>query len=84
MDKLITASFIQEVQYLLRYIIPVKKKKNQGLHQLQDLNKACPEDDLHIPHMELVTDATIDYKALSFMEGYSGYNQIKMHPTTRK
>lgn len=30
--------------------------------------------------MKLLIDATIRYEALSFMDGYSGNNQIRMHP----
>lgn len=31
-------------------------------------------------HMELLIDLTTSYEALSFMDEYSGYNQVKMHP----
>lgn len=30
--------------------------------------------------MELLIDATTDYETLSFMDGYSGFNHMKMHP----
>lgn len=40
------------------------------------LNKTCPEDDFSIQYIE----STTDYKVLSFMDGYSGYSQIKMCP----
>jgi hypothetical protein len=33
-----------------------------------------------LPVTEIVVDATIGFEALSFMDGSSGYNQIKMDP----
>nr|AAK92670.1 putative gag-pol precursor [Oryza sativa Japonica Group] len=37
-------------------------------------------DDFPIPITEMVVDSTTGYGALSFMDGSSGYNQIKMDP----
>jgi hypothetical protein len=45
----------------------------------RDLNRACPKDDFPIPITEMVVDATTGYGAMSFMDGSSGYNQIKMN-----
>ena len=44
------------------------------------LNNACPKDDFPLPITELLVDATTGFGALSFMDGFSGYNQIKMDP----
>lgn len=62
--------------------MPVKKKNGQirVCIDFRNLNKACPKDDFLVPHMELLIDVTTGYKALSFMDGYLGYNQIQMHP----
>lgn len=46
----------------------------------RDLNKACPKDDFPIPHIKLLIDGTTGYEAFSFIDGCSGYSQIKMHP----
>jgi hypothetical protein len=46
----------------------------------RDLNKACPKDDLSIPIFEILVDATMGHEIFSFMDGYSGYNQIKIAP----
>ena len=46
----------------------------------RDLNDACPKDDFQLAITELLVDATTGFGALSFMDGFSGYNQIKMHP----
>jgi hypothetical protein len=45
----------------------------------RDLNRACPKDDFPIPITEMVVDATTGYGAMSFMDGSSWYNQIKMN-----
>jgi hypothetical protein len=42
------------------------------------LNKACPKDDFPIPLSEILIDSTMGYEIFSFMDGFSGYNQIKM------
>lgn len=43
-----------------------------------DLNSAYPKNDFPLPLTKLLVDATTWYKALSFMDGYSRYNQIQM------
>lgn len=81
-SRLITAGFIKEIQYprWLANIVPVIKKNGQVrvYVDFRDLNRACPKDDFPIPITEMVVDATTGYGALSFMDGSSGYNQIKM------
>ena len=44
----------------------------------RDLNKACPKDDFPLPHIDVLMDNTADSALMSFMDGFSGYNQIKM------
>ncbi|CAL8096158.1 unnamed protein product [Prunus armeniaca] len=44
-----------------------------------DLNKACPKDSFPLPKIDQLVDATVGYELLSFMDAYSGYNQIFMH-----
>ena len=39
-----------------------------------------PKDDFPIPISEILIDATVNHEIFSFMDGYSGYNQIKMAP----
>ena len=33
-----------------------------------------------MPHIDVLVDATARHELLSFMDAYSGYNQILMHP----
>jgi RNase H-like domain found in reverse transcriptase/Reverse transcriptase (RNA-dependent DNA polymerase) len=50
----------------------------------RDLNKACPKDDFPLPVTEIIIDHTSSYEVFSFMDGYTGYNQIKMAPEDEK
>ena len=84
MKKLLQAGFIRAVQYpkWISNIVPVKKKSGQirVCVDFRNLNEACPKDDFPLPIPELLIDSTSAYTTMSFMDGYSGYNQIRMAP----
>ncbi|XP_070010814.1 uncharacterized protein [Nicotiana sylvestris] len=63
-------------------IVPVMKKNGQiqVCVNFRDLNNACPKDVFLLPIPELMIDDTTRYEAMSFMDGSSGYNQIRMEP----
>ena len=44
-----------------------------------DLNKACPKDGFPLPQIDQLVDSTAGHKLLTFMDAFSGYNQIKMN-----
>ena len=46
----------------------------------RDLNRASPKDDFPLPYIDVLVDSTAYHKIFSFMDGFSGYNQIKMAP----
>ena len=46
----------------------------------KDLNKASLKDDFPLPHIDILVDNTARHALLSFMDDFSGYNQIKMAP----
>ena len=46
----------------------------------RDLNKARPKDDFPLPHIDVLVDNMVGSALMSFMDGFSGYNQIKMAP----
>ncbi|KAK4407979.1 Transposon Tf2-12 polyprotein [Sesamum angolense] len=83
-NKLIEVGFIREVNYPMWIfsIVPVRKKNGQirVCVDFRELNNACPKDDFPLPIAELMIDATTGHEALSFMDGSSGYNQIRMAP----
>ena len=59
-------------------------KKSNGKWQMcvdyTDLNKACPKDSYPLPSIDGLVDAASGFRFLSFLDAYSGYNQIPMHP----
>ena len=44
----------------------------------RNLNKACPKDEFPLPNIDLLIDSAVGSSMFSFMDGYSGYNQIRM------
>nr|KYP76975.1 Retrovirus-related Pol polyprotein from transposon 17.6 [Cajanus cajan] len=46
-----------------------------------NLNKACPKDAYPLPCIDRLVDGASGHGVFSFLDAYSGYNQIKMHPT---
>ena len=44
-----------------------------------DLNKSCPKDSFSLPWVDQLVDATAGREMLSFMDVFSGYNQIPMY-----
>ncbi|KAK0575700.1 hypothetical protein LWI29_005397 [Acer saccharum] len=82
-SKLLAAGSIREVKYpeWVANVVLVKKKNNQWRMcvDFTDLNKACPKDSFPLPRIDQLVDATAGHETLSFMDAYSGYNQIKMH-----
>ena len=56
--------------------------KNDGKERLcmdfRDLNKACPKDNFPLPHIDVLVDNIAGSALMSFMDDFSGYNQIKM------
>jgi Reverse transcriptase (RNA-dependent DNA polymerase) len=86
--KLIDACFIREEEMpeWVASIVPVKKKNGQIriYVDFRDLKKACPKDDFSLPVTEIIIDHTSSYEVFSFMNGYAGYNQIKMVPEDEK
>ena len=43
-----------------------------------DLNKAYPKDSYPLPRIYQLVDSTAGHRLLSFMDAFSGYNQIRM------
>nr|XP_025703596.1 uncharacterized protein LOC112805422 [Arachis hypogaea] len=81
--SLLEAGFIRELDYStwLSNVVVVKKhsRKWRMCVDYSDLNKACPKDCFPLPNIDTLVDAVAGYHYLSFMDAYSGYNQIPMH-----
>ncbi|CAL2267229.1 unnamed protein product [Prunus armeniaca] len=83
-DKLKAIGFIREATYpvWLANSVMVRKAKG-GWRMCQNythLNKACPKDSFPLPRIDQLVDAIAGHELLSFMDSYSGYNQIFMDP----
>jgi hypothetical protein len=83
-EKLLKAQFIEEVYYpdWLANVVLVKKSNGKWRMcvDFTDLNKACPKDSFPLPRIDALVDSTSGYELLNFMDAFSGYNQILMHP----
>ena len=44
-----------------------------------NLNKTCPQKQLILPRIDQLVNVTVGHKLLSFLDAYSGYNQILMY-----
>ena len=49
-----------------------------------DLKRACPKDSYPLPQIDTLVDLTARHKLLSFMDAFSGYNQIRMEETDQE
>ena len=83
-NKLLKVRYIEEIECpsWLANIVPVKKKGGQIriYVDFRGLNKACPKDKFPLPNVDILVDAIAGHERFSFMDGYSGYNQIFIEP----
>ena len=81
---MLAAGFIKPIQHprCLSNIVLVKKKNGQirCCVDFRNLNKACSKDKFPLPNMDLLIDSAVGSAMFSFMDGFSGYNQIRMAP----
>ena len=49
-----------------------------------DLNRACPKDSYPLLRIDTLVDSTARHELLSFMDAFSGYNQIRMEETDQE
>ena len=87
-EKLLKFGSITEVRYPDWLANPVVVKKKNGKWRVcvdfTDLNKACPKDSFPLPHIDRLVEATAGNELLSFMDAFSGYNQIMMNADDRE
>ncbi|KAM0986341.1 hypothetical protein ACFX2C_013526 [Malus domestica] len=92
-EKLKGIGFVREVNYptWVANVVIVKKNPTKESLLLQkvlwrmcvdytDLNKGCSKDSFPLPLINRLIDSTAGCELLSFMNAYSGYNQILMNP----
>ena len=80
MKKLLAVGFIKPIQHprWLYNIVPIKKKNGQIRCYVDfcNLNKAYPKDEVPLPNIDFLVDLAMGSSMFSFMDAYSGYNQI--------
>ena len=83
-DNLLQNGFIIAVKYpewLANVVVVLKKgKKWRVCVDYTDLNDACPKDSFPLPRIDQIVDASARHGMLSFLDAFSGYHQIPMHP----
>jgi len=83
-EKQFNAGFLTVAKYpqWVANAVPVPKKdgKVRMCVDYRDLNRASPKDDFPLPHIDTLVDNTTTSSLFSFMDEFSGYNQIKMAP----
>ena len=82
--KLTAAQFIIEVYYStwLSNVVMVKKLNGKWRKCMDytNLNRACSKDVYPLLNIDHLVDGATEHRMLSFLDGYSGYNQIRMDP----
>ena len=80
--KQLAAGFLEMSKYpqWVANIVPIPKKdgKVQMRVDCRDLNRVSPKDNFPLPHIDTLVDNTAKNSLFSFMDGFSGYNQIRM------
>ena len=86
--KLLQAGGIREVEYPEWLANVVLVKKANGKWRLcinfTDVNRVCLKDSFPLPQIDLIVDATAGHELLSFMDAFSGYNQISKDPNDQE
>ena len=59
-------------------LVPKKDGKVRMCVDFRDLYKAYPKDDFPLPHIDVSIDNTTGSALMFLMDGFLGYNQIKM------
>jgi hypothetical protein len=83
LHRLKNAGFIREIKTLTWISNPViVPKKNTDVRRVcvdyTSLNKQCPKDPFPLPRIDQIIDSITGCARLSFLDTYSGYNQIKL------
>ena len=80
--KLLKVDFTEVSHYSnwIANVVSVMKKDGQirVCIDYRDLNQASPKDDFPLSHIDVLVDSIAGFKLFSFIDRFSGYNQILM------
>ena len=66
--------------WLANVVMVKKANRKWRMHiDFTDLNRACPKDNYPLSRINTLVDSTMRHQLLSFMDAFSGYNQIKLN-----
>ena len=61
-------------------VVPNKGGKWRVCVDYTNLNEACPKDSFPLPRIDQIVDAAVGYGIFSFLDAFSRYHQVPMHP----
>src|SRR4051812_47507992 len=82
-NRLLDANFIREIkesEWLANTML-VPKKDTDIMRMCVDftsIKKHCPKDHFPLPRIDKIIECTTGCEKLSFLDAYSGYNQIRL------
>lgn len=82
--KLFDAKIIVPIRFSkwLANLVPVRKKSGEVRIYIdfRNLSKASLKDNYRLPNMDQILENIVGSQRISMMDGFSGYNQILVHP----
>jgi hypothetical protein len=86
--KMLDAKIIIPLRYSewIANLVPVRKKNGEIrlCVDFRNLNKCSKKDNYPLPKMEHILQKVSGASVMSFIDGFSGYNQIEVHPDDRE
>lgn len=87
LNKLLKAKIIFPVRHSnwVSNMVPIRKK-NVDIRiciDFRNLNKASQKDNFPLPTMEQTLHSIASSELMSFLDDFSGYNQVLVHPDDR-
>src|SRR3954452_11909568 len=81
--RLLKAGFIREIKEATWVANPVlvPKKDTDAMRMcidFTDMKKHCPKDHFPLPRIDQIVDSAAGCACLTFLDAYSGYNQIRL------
>ena len=87
-DKLLRVGFIRPVKQATWLspivVVPKKNGKIRVCVDYRKLNAATVTDAFPLPFTDGVLDAVAGHEVYSFLDGFSGYNRIRMNPADQE
>eukprot|EP00253_Pinus_taeda_P007508 PITA_07508 len=87
LNKLLKVKIIFPVRHSnwISNLVPVRKKNGdiRIFIDFRNLNKASQKDNFPLPTMEQILHSLAGSELMSFLDGFSGYNQVLVHPDDR-